>query len=702
MVRRKWLVGCSLPAMLLALSTAGRAADIVAPPVHDWSGLYVGGFVGYGDLASNGFFATSLDLGFDGAWPLVGGRVGWNWQADHFVFGVEGDGSFFNSRGDNLREETYTAETEFLGSLRGRVGWADDNVLFYATGGAAYVHADVRTSLGGQDPDQQGNEDRKDNSGWGAVAGAGIEWAVSPNLSLTTEGLFYLFDLRTSLANLTEGLGPGPNDDGVPAGVPGNFFKVGDGFEFRVGANWKLWNPVAEDQGLISAAAAGTLTEEYDWTGFYVGPHVGVGRIDSHGVYRGDRFTNPPLVTPPDLPRPAPIKLSDIDNQGIVGGFQAGYNFQSGPLVFGIEGDFTGLNWDDLMDDLKLTAEPNPISLNVNFMATGQLRAGLAAGNLLGYVTGGLAFLDAEFVDHLTNSSKDVSTMGAVVGGGVEWGYRPDLTFRAEALFLDFFDDTSLSDLPNGDKGDFARLDEGLVVRLGANWRPGQPSGAVQAAGLVQDGGYDWGGLYVGANFGWGAPNTKGMYNSDPEPDKSIDLRDVSDFGILGGGQVGVNWQFGSYVFGIEGDVAAVDWDHSPSKFWIPEDTMTLDTDLLATMRARAGYADDNLLFYVTGGAAWLTADLSLDEKSEDAKFGPKDMSVFGGVAGLGMEWGITDALSVKTEGLVMFFNEFDSLEKFGENGEPGDFVSLDDAFVFRLGVNWRLVPFGGAISSGG
>jgi opacity protein-like surface antigen len=43
-------------------------------------------------------------------------------------------------------------KTEFLGSVRGRVGWADDNVLFYATGGAAYVHADVRTSLGGQDP----------------------------------------------------------------------------------------------------------------------------------------------------------------------------------------------------------------------------------------------------------------------------------------------------------------------------------------------------------------------------------------------------------------------------------------------------------------------------------------------------------------------------------------------------------------------
>src|SRR5262249_57534025 len=118
-----------------------------------------------------------------------------------------------------------------------------------------------------------------------------------------------------------------------------------------------------------------------------------------------------------------------------------------------------GIEWGEVMGELKGPLEPDPVSVNVNFMATGQLRAGLAAGNLLGYVTGGLAFLDAEFIDRLTDSSEDVSTWGAVVGGGFEWGYRPDLTFRAEALFLDFFDDTSLSDLSDGDKGDFARLD---------------------------------------------------------------------------------------------------------------------------------------------------------------------------------------------------------------------------------------------------
>ena len=76
------------------------------------------------------------------AWLVA--RVGWNWQFGSLLFGVEHDFSFFNLKDENLREETYAASADFLGTLRGRVGWADDNVLFYATGGAAFLHADVR------------------------------------------------------------------------------------------------------------------------------------------------------------------------------------------------------------------------------------------------------------------------------------------------------------------------------------------------------------------------------------------------------------------------------------------------------------------------------------------------------------------------------------------------------------------------------
>ena len=214
----------------------------------------------------------------------------------------------------------------------------------------------------------------------------------------------------------------------------------------------------------------------------------------------------------------------------------------------------------------------------------------------------------------------------------------------------------------------------------------------------ANDGGpYRWGGLYAGLNIGFGGPVMEGMYNPDPLPNESLDLTNISTLGALGGGQAGINWQWGSLVFGVEGDVAATDWDGSDGKFWIPKDKATFNGDILATLRGRAGYADDNLLFYVTAGLAYLDADLTLKEDGQTS--GTKDLATLGGAAGVGMEWGITEVLSAKAEGLFLFFNEEQSLRNFGnQSGDPGDaadFVNLDDAFVFRLGLNYRFLPFG-------
>jgi hypothetical protein len=63
----------------------------------------------------------------------------------------------------------------------------------------------------------------------------------------------------------------------------------------------------------------------------------------------------------------------------------------------------------------------------------------------------------------------------------------------------------------------------------------------------------------------------EGMYNPDPLPNQSLDLTNISGLGGLAGGQAGFNWQWGPLVLGVEGDVAAVDWDGSDSKFWIPQ-----------------------------------------------------------------------------------------------------------------------------------
>ena len=58
--------------------------------------------------------------------------------------------------------------------------------------------------------------------------------------------------------------------------------------------------------------------------------------------------------------------------------------------------------------------------------------------------------------------------------------------------------------------------------------------------------------MYRGAQFGDGGLVTDGIYNSGIVPSETIDLRDVNDLGLLGGGELGSNWQIGSFVYGVE------------------------------------------------------------------------------------------------------------------------------------------------------
>jgi outer membrane immunogenic protein len=117
------------------LAVWGLPAEAAPAPIYDWSGFYVGGHAGYGDVDDDGFFASSVDLSFGGGAFVTGGQVGWNWQHDDWVFGAEVDISSLDWRDPSVREERYIADANYLSTLRGRVGWADGNVLFYVTGG---------------------------------------------------------------------------------------------------------------------------------------------------------------------------------------------------------------------------------------------------------------------------------------------------------------------------------------------------------------------------------------------------------------------------------------------------------------------------------------------------------------------------------------------------------------------------------------
>lgn len=108
---------------------------------------------------------------------------------------------------------------------------------------------------------------------------------------------------------------------------------------------------------------------------------------------------------------------------------------------------------------------------------------------------------------------------------------------------------------------------------------------------------YDWRGIYVGGFLGYGSGDTRWFNAFATTPTFNMD-------GWLGGVAVGVNFQVDQFVFGAEADVAAANID---GRFVPPPCITGCITDLKAygTVRARAGWAVNMALLYVTGGYAW-------------------------------------------------------------------------------------------------
>jgi opacity protein-like surface antigen len=323
-------------------------------------------------------------------------------------------------------------------------------------------------------------------------------------------------------------------------------------------------------------------------------------------------------------------------------------------------------------------------------------RIGWALGNKLVYLTGGVGFVSAEFQDITFPASKTISAIGGVVGGGLEWGIAPDFSLAVEGLYLAFDKRATLADVKGiGRPGDHVDIHNGFLFRLGGNWRPWHAAGASLMADYRHPAkpakAYNWTGFYIGAHGGWGGLSTEGTYNLTPTPSEVIDLTGVSSYGIIGGGQAGWNYQVHSIVFGVEGDVAATRWNGRQAEFANPSQFMEFKSHLLATLRGRVGWTNNNFLLYATAGLATLHAQL--DNTSNDGGR-IKDVSVFGGAFGVGMEWGVRPDVSIKVEGVFLAFDKNHNIRDIGSEGDQGDFFRIDDGFVTRVGINWRPQPF--------
>ncbi len=146
------------------------------PPVFTWTGLYVGGQVGYQwgrSTANNGLNYESISPS-----GVVGGaHVGYNYQVAQFVFGLEGDVNGSSYHGSTF---DYSTREDINGSIRGRVGVAWDRALIYGTGGVAFANFKNSYSM-------PGFVDTLNTGRVGWTVGGGIEYAIDNNWSIRAE-----------------------------------------------------------------------------------------------------------------------------------------------------------------------------------------------------------------------------------------------------------------------------------------------------------------------------------------------------------------------------------------------------------------------------------------------------------------------------------------------------------------------------------
>ncbi len=167
------------------------------PPVFTWTGLYIGGQIGYQWGTSNPTLVTepgdvfvSTEPSYNNSGVVGGGHLGYNLQLgqfgfSQFVVGVEGDveGTSYSGSGvDTTGLLSSTTGIDIEASIRGRVGWAWDRVLFYGTGGGAY--ASINNTLG---PVGLPSTFSQTTGRFGWTAGGGVEYAIDPNWSVRVE-----------------------------------------------------------------------------------------------------------------------------------------------------------------------------------------------------------------------------------------------------------------------------------------------------------------------------------------------------------------------------------------------------------------------------------------------------------------------------------------------------------------------------------
>ena len=210
---------------------------------------------------------------------------------------------------------------------------------------------------------------------------------------------------------------------------------------------------------------------------------------------------------------------------------------------------------------------------------------------------------------------------------------------------------------------------------------------------------YDWTGFYIGGNGGWGQSrncfdfvNAVGVFVGDGCRERS---------GGLVGGQIGYRWQASQWVFGVE---AQGDWaDLSSQRISLinPLFSTRTKTDGIGLFTGQIGYAWNQALFYVKGGAAVTSNRFSVLENVFGTELAAASSTRWGGTVGVGFEYGFTPNWSFGVEYNHLFMG--DANNSFTGPAVPAAFVNnriTQDVDMVTARINYRFGGYGAPIAA--
>ena len=268
-----------------------------APAAYDWTGLYVGAHLGYATGSSDWTatqagsampsLAGSLDLfngfnGFGGTGSyLLGLQAGYNYMSpSRFVFGAEADVSFPNLLSGSqtissplIGLANYQDQVEMSGTVRGRIGYAPGNWLFYATGGFAYsfdhlTRAQIDGVPVGGTAAPGTDESLVMVPRFGGVVGAGVEYALTPRWMARLEYLYA--DYGSHSVNFPAGAQTFNSDLTAQTVRVGLDYRLG---QYGIDSQIFTKGPDPLDLGAFAVHGQTTVVEQYapPFTSPYVG-----------------------------------------------------------------------------------------------------------------------------------------------------------------------------------------------------------------------------------------------------------------------------------------------------------------------------------------------------------------------------------------------------------------------------------------------